>query len=391
MSGFIELATEQIGNTIKYSKCYKCGCQQGTVMALEKNLEAFPESDKAPLKELIEKAQKTFLPMEYDCLGCKVCYPSIITNAIAATYPSIVIEDDGCSLEVFDNNEKDVWPQLSGNYEVLNPEAPIAICTLNSKELIAELRDVHHESISIVGTLSTENLGIERVIKNVVNNPNIRFLILCGEDTQQKIGHLPGQTFMSFFKNGVDANNRIIEAKGKRPVLKNVDIATINQFREQIQVIDLIGNKNVHEIAQQASAYAINSPGIFKGNQPIMKTIATIEARPPGPLVLDPKGYFVIYPDEDTKQITIEHYKNDGSLNQIIRGSDVSSIYMTIINMDLISRLDHACYLGKELTRAHETIRTGIVYLQDKAQEPFEPQPELVSTSGGSCKSKGCC
>ena len=388
MSTFLEIADEQIGNTIKYSKCYKCGCQQGTIKALEKNIENFPTDDKGPLQGLIEKAKSTFLPMEYDCLGCKVCYPSIITNAIAAIYPTITIEDDGCSLEALDNTEKDSWPQLSGNYEVLNPEAPVAICTLNSKGLLAEFKSLNNSSINIVGTLSTENLGIERVIKNIVKNPHIRFLILCGEDTQQKIGHLPGQTFLSLVENSVDSNNRIIGAKGKRPVLKNVDLATINQFREQIQIIDLIGNTNLLDIAQQSSA--LKNPGKYNGEQVTMKNTQIIEAKQPGPLVLDPKGYFVIYPDEKTKQITVEHYKNDGSLSQIIRGSDVSSIYMTIIEMELVSRLDHACYLGKELTRANETIRTGIIYLQDKAQEPFEEEAES-GASPISCKSKGCC
>lgn len=391
MSTFLKIAEEEISNTIKYSKCYKCGCQQGTIKALEKNIESFPVDEKGPLKSLIEKAKATFLPVEYDCLGCKVCYPSLITNAIAANYPSITIEDDGCSLEAFDNSERESWPQLAGNYEVFNPEAPVAICTLNSKQLIQEFKKTKNTSINIVGTLSTENLGIERMIKNIVNNPNIRFLILCGEDTQQKIGHLPGQTFLSFFKNGVDSNNRIIEAKGKRPVLKNLDLATLKQFLEQVQVIDLVGNSNIEEIIHKSKECGLASPGIFKGNQVTMKTVTKILARPPGPLVLDPKGYFVIYPDERTKQITVEHYKNDGSLNQIITGDDVSSIYMTIINMDLISRLDHACYLGKELTRAHETIRTGIVYLQDKAQEPFEEQKETTVSELSSCKSKGCC
>lgn len=391
MSTFLKIAEEEIGNSIKYSKCYKCGCQQGTIKALEKNIENFPLDEKGPLKSLIEKAKDTFLPVEYDCLGCKICYPSLITNAIAANYPSLTIEDDGCSLEDFDTTERESWPQLAGNYEVINPEAPVAICTLNSKQLIPEFKSIKNTSINIVGSLSTENLGLERVIKNIVNNPNIRFLILCGEDTQQKIGHLPGQTFLSLFKYGVDSNNRIIESKGKRPVLKNLDPPTIKQFLEQVQVIDLVGNSNIDDITQKAMECALASPGIFKGNQVTLNTVTKTMARPPGPLVLDPRGYFVIYPDEKTKLITVEHYKNDGSLNQIVSGDDVSSIYMTIINMDLISRVDHACYLGKELTRAHETIRTGVVYLQDKAQEPFEEQEEIATPELSSCKSKGCC
>jgi len=40
--------------------------------------------------------------------------------------------------------------------------------------------------------MHTENLGIERLITNILANPEIRFLILCGEDTQKAVGHLLG-------------------------------------------------------------------------------------------------------------------------------------------------------------------------------------------------------
>lgn len=32
---------------------------------------------------------------------------------------------------------------------------------------------------ALAGTLQTENIGIEKIIANVVANPNIRYLILC--------------------------------------------------------------------------------------------------------------------------------------------------------------------------------------------------------------------
>jgi tetrahydromethanopterin S-methyltransferase subunit A len=74
-------------------------------------------------------------------------------------------------------------------------------------------------------------LGIERIIRNTLANPNIRFLILCGADTQQAIGHLPGQSLQSLFENGVDERRRIRGARGKRPVLKNVSIEEIQRSR----------------------------------------------------------------------------------------------------------------------------------------------------------------
>ena len=81
--------------------------------------------------------------------------------------------------------------------------------------------------IAIVGTLHTENLGIERLIANVVANPHIRFVVVCGSDSRQAIGHLPGQSLVALARNGLDERQRIVGAKGKRPVLRNVGVALV--------------------------------------------------------------------------------------------------------------------------------------------------------------------
>lgn len=388
----LQAAIEQIENTIKFKKCHKCGCQQGTIRAIENNLTNFSASDQEILKSLIGRAKATFLPIEYDCLGCKTCFPSIVTNEIMAAYPSVQLEDDGCASEDINAQAREGWPPLPGNYEVMRYQAPVAVCTLNSKELFQTIATARHSDISVVGSLNTENLGIERVIKNVVANPHIRFLLLCGDDSEQRIGHLPGQSFASLFANGIDPNNRIVGAQGKRPVLKNIAPALVEQFRNQVELISMIGCVESAEVLKMAKFQAKKNPGAFKGGRLMQLSIAKTQAKAPGPLLLDPKGYFVIFPNQDTDSIIVEHYQNNGILSQIIEGKDVGSIYMTIIEMGLISKLDHACYLGKELAKAEESLRTGAPYLQDKAQEPHQGDSEGSPQDGSSgCKSTGCC
>jgi tetrahydromethanopterin S-methyltransferase subunit A len=114
---------------------------------------------------------------------------------------------------------------------VLRYGASVAVCTLNSEELAQVLARTAPEGLAIVGTMHTENLGIERVIRNVLANPNIRFLMLCGDDTKQFIGHLPGQTITSLFENGLDEKQRIVGAKGKRPYVKNVSAEHVRIFK----------------------------------------------------------------------------------------------------------------------------------------------------------------
>lgn len=92
--------------------------------------------------------------------------------------------------------------------------------------------------LAIVGKLETENIGIDKLIKNTTANRNLHFLILAGVEPT---GHLSGQTLLALSENGVDENGRVIGSKGKRPILRNVTQAEIDAFRKQIQVIDLIG------------------------------------------------------------------------------------------------------------------------------------------------------
>ena len=84
--------------------------------------------------------------------------------------------------------------------------------------------------MAIVGTLHTENLGIERMVSNVIANPHIRFVVVCGADSRQAIGHLPGQSLVALAESGMDERQRIIGAKAKRPILHNLDSAASRTF-----------------------------------------------------------------------------------------------------------------------------------------------------------------
>lgn len=362
----IHEAVEQIKNGIKYKKCWRCGCQQQAIRVIEENLSALTPEDRDSLKPLLEKAKATFVPVEYDCLGCKICFPAIATNELAKAYPGISLEASCGPKEAAAPEARQGWPPLPGDYEIQRYQAAVAICTLNSKELIRNVAARNHPGVGIVGSLSTENLGIERLIKNVVTNPNIRFLILCGEDSKQRIGHLPGQSLASLFEHGVDKDGRIIGAQGKRPVLKNVDARHVEQFRKQVELVAMVASVDVRNILQAADACEGKNLGKFDGGE-LAIAVSTTQARPPDRLVLDSSGYFVIFLDRSRRCIVVEHYGNNGVLSRVIEGRGIGDIYATAISLGLLSRLDHAAYFGKELAKAEAALARGEPYVQDKA------------------------
>jgi tetrahydromethanopterin S-methyltransferase subunit A len=124
---------------------------------------------------------------------------------------------------------------------------------------------------ALSGTLQTENIGLEKVICNIVANPNIRYLIVCGPESP---GHSVGDAIVSLAKNGLDERKRIIGAKAPTPYLFNIPSESVERFREQITAIDLI-NEGSPDVLRQAVAacyqeqpaqfgdYMLHDPGAF--------------------------------------------------------------------------------------------------------------------------------
>ncbi len=107
-------------------------------------------------------------------------------------------------------------------------------------------------------------------------------------------------------------------------------------------------------------------------------------------IVLDPSGYFIIKIDQINKKIIVEHYLNNidnkgialdpltnkpiqcdkkskREYNKIFIGNTAKEIGILITekNKKLISKLDHALYLGRELQKAEECLLTNDEYIQD--------------------------
>ena len=111
--------------------------------------------------------------------------------------------------------------------------------------------------------------------------------------------------------------------------------------------------------------------------------VGSIRARRKTEFVFDPKGFFVIFLDKIKQEIVLEHYLNvskedssfqvaTGKLNKVIRGKEALAIKDTIIEQELVSRMDHMGYLGCELAKAETALRLNLNYEQDDPLGPSE-------------------
>jgi tetrahydromethanopterin S-methyltransferase subunit A len=274
------------------------------------------------------------------------------------------------------------WPPLPGAYRVLRYQAPVAVCCLTADDLAAAVVREAGLEIAIVGEMHTENLGIERLIQNVLVNPHLRFVIVCGPDSQQAVGHYPGQSLVALAQHGIDDRRRIIGARGRRPLLKNLSPEDVAHFREVVEVVDPSVKRGL-QVLSEANRCAPKSR--------LCQTFAAspIGAGPgylPARMVSDPAGYFVIYVDRGRGILSLEHYLNDGLLDVVIEGASAAELYTPAIDRGLISRLDHAAYLGRELARAEESLRCGEPFVQDAAPELPLPLPWPASPAGRTAK-----
>ncbi|MDR3290604.1 MAG: tetrahydromethanopterin S-methyltransferase subunit A [Methanobrevibacter sp.] len=152
----------------------------------------------------------------------------------------------------------DPWPPVNGDFIVGNPESPVAVVTLAS----------HNEDVpaaagaSIAGPCKTENLGVEKVVANIISNPNIRFLILCGSEVQ---GHITGQSIEALHQNGVDPEKRsIVGATGAIPYVENIPDDGIERFQKQVEIINLVDVEDAAQIEAKVKECIEKDPGAFE-------------------------------------------------------------------------------------------------------------------------------
>ena len=340
------------------AKCAACGCAHEASAALAE----LPADAPPPLLDATRRLATSLTAQRYPCLGCAVCWPA---EALSALQTAGLVSE-GAACPTAPAVPRPGWPPLAGDYTVLRYAAPVAVCTLGDSGLAAAVAAQAGPQVAITGTLTTENLGIERLVANTITNPHLRFVIVAGPEVEQRIGHHPGGSLLALAANGTNDNGRIIGAPGRRPRLRNLTPAEIAHFRTYVEVIDLIGTADASAVLAAAERCAARDPGPAPpppGGQPV----PIRRAAPAGRTIADPAGYLVIHADATRRLLIIEHYRNDGLLTAVIEAGNATDGYTGVLGAGLVSRLDHAAYLGRELTRAEHALHAGTRYQQDAA------------------------
>ncbi|MEK6863463.1 MAG: DUF4346 domain-containing protein [Nanoarchaeota archaeon] len=85
--------------------------------------------------------------------------------------------------------------------------------------------------------------------------------------------------------------------------------------------------------------------------------------------VMDPKGYFLIRINPKKGHIEVGFCRELNKVAVTVTGTKPLEIYQVIIKNGLVSRLDHAAYLGRELQKAYIALTQKMKYVQDDELE----------------------
>ena len=156
------------------------------------------------------------------------------------------------------------WPIVKGDFNPGDPNSPVAVMTCGSH---LDEKGICEKGAAICGSCKTENLGLEKVIANIISNPNIRFILLCGTEVK---GHLAGQTMVALHKNGVK-DGRVVGAEGAIPFIENLADDAIKRFQEQCELVNIMESEDLGTIGAKINELKGRDPGAFAADPMVVE------------------------------------------------------------------------------------------------------------------------
>ena len=156
------------------------------------------------------------------------------------------------------------WPLVKGDFISGDANSPVAVVTMGSH---LDEKGICDAGAAMCGSCKTENLGLEKVIANIVANPNIRFMLCCGTEVK---GHLAGQTMIALHKGGVK-EGRVVGAEGAIPFIENLKDDAIKRFQEQVECVNIMESEDFNAIKAKINELKGRDPGAFAADAMVVE------------------------------------------------------------------------------------------------------------------------
>ena len=259
-------------------------------------------------------------------------------------------------------------PSIVGDVVSGSIASPVAVCTLGSRSLLPAFAG--RPEIAVAGRVFTENVGVERMVQNLVAFKTLRFLIVCGRETRHRVG----QTIISLHRSGLDVEDRVIGSEAPEPLLPNLT-------PDRASGVPRAGHRRRHDrrrgrrgdpararaLAELpvASPAADDSAVVPATHEAVVERV-TATRDPVSTWSYDPVGYFLVLVDRARRLLRLEQYTPGHRLLRVIEGRRAEEISHTVVRLGQVTLLAHAAYLGRELAKAEAALTLGLEYEQDR-------------------------
>jgi thymidylate synthase len=148
------------------------------------------------------------------------------------------------------------WPKYFKDKLIIgDPKSNVGVATLwTPKEVYSDA--LEKNSFSVCGQLYTKR-GINPLLRNVLANPRIRYLVITGNDRQGS-----GEALLKFFKDGIENANTAggkaageirgwkISGDDETLIDKEIPLEALELVRQKVEIIDM-RNKLPEEVAKK--------------------------------------------------------------------------------------------------------------------------------------------
>ena len=225
---------------------------------------------------------------------------------------------------------------MSGPGPIGPADARVAVCTLADESLRQRMLGAPVAREVVIGPLTDGLHGVEMLAGFLLAHPTIRFLVVPGQN----------EPLRALFTG--DA------------AWPNLPPERVARLRRQVQLKETAA----------FDVWAVVGECLRRTSGPFTEPEEPSPAWEQASLTdtcfvqADPAGYVLVGLAEG--QISVAHYRQNGTLTRRWLGPDSHSLAVTLARSGLISSLDHALYLGRELMKAEVAQRLGLVYTQDE-------------------------
>lgn len=273
------------------------------------------------------------------------------------------------------------WPFIPGKNYVLDDTAPVIVAIPDNELLTENLAALSVQGLCMVSMVGRGVSDVEKLIRNVDANLAVHCIVLAGGDEGKAYPVL--EALHAVFSDGAETSEKAAAlAHDLRGRLKTLDLVAL---RKRVRVVDMLACVELDKII--ASIHKHGTEGIRPDTGFIVQSYDTTLGiqRVIAPTGIahdfhpDKAGTYVI--GTKGKSIVVEHYNSKDELLRLIEGTNARDLCIMLIRNGWVSRLDHAAYLGRELTLAEMAIEQGVPYVQKSQVEPDDTSPSSSENS----------